>query len=53
MDYMLEIDGVTLRTEVPTNKALQQNLMFTEGESCYVNFHELLWFPNTTDSARG
>ncbi len=53
MDYMLEIDGVTLRTEVPTNKALQQNLMFTEGESCYVNFHDLLWFPNTTDSARG
>ena len=53
MDYMLEIDGVTLRTEVPTNKALQQNLMFTEGESCYVNFHDLLWFPNKTDSARG
>ncbi|TYB20724.1 TOBE domain-containing protein [Aggregatibacter actinomycetemcomitans] len=46
MDYMLEIDGITLRTEVPTNKALQQDLMFTEGESCYVNFHDLLWFPN-------
>lgn len=53
MDYMLEIDGVTLRTEVSTNKALQNDLMFAEGENCYVNFHDLLWFSATSDSARG
>ena len=53
MDYMLEIDGVTLRTEVATNKALQEDLMFKEGESCYINFHDLLWFPDRTDSERG
>lgn len=47
MDYMLEIDGVTLRTEVQTNKALQNDLMFKEGEDCYVNFHDLIWFPAT------
>lgn len=44
MDYMVEIDGVTLRTEISTNYALQNNLMFEEGESCVVNFHDLLWF---------
>ncbi|EGP05074.1 hypothetical protein GEW_08887, partial [Pasteurella multocida subsp. gallicida str. Anand1_poultry] len=44
MDYMINIDGVSLRTEISTNKALQHNLMFQEGEDCYVNFHDLLWF---------
>lgn len=50
MDYMIEIDGVTLRTEISTNKALQHDLMFAEGEQCIVNFHELLWFPEQTQS---
>lgn len=45
MDYMIDIDGVTLRTEVPTDTALQNDLMFKEGEDCCINFHELLWFP--------
>ena len=48
MDYMVEIDGVTLRTEIPTNKALRNNLMFNEGENCFISFHDLLWF----DSAK-
>ncbi|SEQ50298.1 ABC transporter ATP-binding protein [Basfia succiniciproducens] len=52
MDYMIDIDGVILRTEVSTNTALQQDLMFVEGECCYVNFHELLWFADT-EQARG
>lgn len=46
MDYMIDIDGVTIRTEVSTNTALRDNLMFTDNEPCVVNFHELLWFPN-------
>ncbi|WP_324682734.1 ABC transporter ATP-binding protein [Bibersteinia trehalosi] len=44
MDYMVDIDGVTVRTEISTNYALQNNLMFEEGENCVVNFHDLLWF---------
>lgn len=44
MDYMIEVDGVTLRTEIATNTALQQDLMFKENDACVVNFHELLWF---------
>lgn len=46
MDYMIEIDGVSLRTEISTNYALHNNLMFEEGEACVVNFHDLLWFPD-------
>lgn len=49
MDYMIDIDGVTLRTEIQTNKALQNNLMFDEGESCYVSFHDLVWFAQPTE----
>ncbi|HGO5816004.1 TPA: ABC transporter ATP-binding protein [Mannheimia haemolytica] len=49
MDYMIEIDGVTLRTEVSTNYALQHNLMFAENEDCVVNFHDLLWFDETAE----
>ena len=48
MVYMVEFDGVTLRTEIPTNKALRNNLMFNEGENCFISFHDLLWF----DSAK-
>lgn len=44
MDYMIEIDGITLRTEIATNKAIRNNLIFKEGESCLINFHDLVWF---------
>lgn len=33
MDYMINIDGVSLRTEISTNKALQHDLMFQEGKT--------------------
>jgi iron(III) transport system ATP-binding protein len=44
MDYLIEIDGASLRTSVETHEALAENLMFQEGESCVVNFRNLLWF---------
>lgn len=52
MDYMIEIDGITLRTEVSTNTALQDDLMFSDGEPCLVNFHDLLWFPENSETVR-
>ncbi|QIQ20799.1 ABC transporter ATP-binding protein [Zophobihabitans entericus] len=52
MDYMVEVDGVTLRTEVSTNTALQNDLMFKDDEPCIVNFHELLWFPDNAETVR-
>ncbi len=44
MDYMIEVDGETLRTEIETHKAISGNLMFQEGETCYVTFRSLFWF---------
>lgn len=44
MDYLIEIDGETLRTEIETHRAISGNLMFTEGETCYVTFRSLFWF---------
>lgn len=56
MDYMIDIDGVSLRTEISTNTALQQDLMFKDGDDCYVSFHDLLWFADNQqpdEQARG
>lgn len=52
MDYMIDVDGLMLRTEISTNTALQDDLIFKEGEDCCVNFHDLLWF-SETEKTRG
>jgi iron(III) transport system ATP-binding protein len=44
MDYLIEVDGATLRTGLETHEALSKGLMFNEGESCVVSFRNLLWF---------
>lgn len=44
MDYMIEIDGEHLRTEVETHTAINNNLMFNEGDECRINFRSLHWF---------
>ncbi len=44
MDYMIEIDGETLRTEIVTHEAISEGLMFNEGEECVVNFRALHWY---------
>ena len=44
MDYMIEIDGEHLRTEIVTHEAISGGLMFKEGEECVVNFRALHWF---------
>ena len=44
MDYAIEIDGENLRTEIETHKAINEDLMFKEGEECYVTFRALHWF---------
>lgn len=44
MDYCIEIDGESLRTELETHEAINNNLMFKEGEECYITFRSLLWF---------
>lgn len=44
MHYFIEIDGTELKTEIETQKAVQDNLVFQEGERCKVSFLSLHWF---------
>jgi iron(III) transport system ATP-binding protein len=44
MDYLVDVDGATLRTNIEPHEAIANNLMFTDGENCVVDFHNLLWF---------
>ena len=44
MDYAINVDGEVLRTEVVTHEAISDNLMFNEGEECYISFKALHWF---------
>ncbi|MDR1856561.1 MAG: ABC transporter ATP-binding protein [Desulfovibrio sp.] len=44
MDYLIEIDGAYLRTEVETQEAIARNLMFQDGDPCDIGFHALHWF---------
>ncbi len=44
MDYLVEVDGATLRTAVETHEAIARDLMFKEGERCALRFNNLHWF---------
>lgn len=44
MDYLIEVDGNTLRVSVDTHEALDRGRMFQEGDSCVLRFHNLHWF---------
>jgi len=44
MDYLVDVDGTTLRTSIETHKAISDNLMFKDGDSCVVDFNNLHWF---------
>ena len=50
MDFLVEIDGVQLRTSIETHEALSKGIMFKEGEPCVISFRDLLWF--TAESLR-
>ena len=43
-DYLVEVDGATLRTALETHEALAEDLMFAEGDACSVAFNNLHWF---------
>jgi len=44
MYYQIDIDGTSLKTMVETQQAVQENLIFKEGETCKVAFLDLHWF---------
>jgi iron(III) transport system ATP-binding protein len=43
-DYLVDIDGAHLRTEVETHRALADALEFGVGDPCDIAFHSLHWF---------
>jgi iron(III) transport system ATP-binding protein len=44
MDYLIDVDGVRLRTNIETHEAIAKGLMFKDGETCVISFRDLLWF---------
>ena len=44
MDYAIDVDDQSLRTEIETHTAINNDLMFKEGEECYITFKALHWF---------
>ena len=44
MDYAIDLDGETIRTEVVTHEAISSDLMFKEGDDIYIEFRALHWF---------
>ena len=44
MDYLVEIDGTHLRTEIATHHAVNHDLVFKDGDACDIAFHNLHWF---------
>jgi iron(III) transport system ATP-binding protein len=44
MDYLIDVEGRIIRTQLNTYNALQEDLIFKDGEECFVNFHTATWF---------
>jgi iron(III) transport system ATP-binding protein len=44
VDYLVEIDGAHLRTNLETHVAIADKRMFKEGDACTVSFRNLHWF---------
>lgn len=44
MHYLVEVDGTEFSTVIETHEAISKQLLFEDGDSCCVNFLDLLWF---------
>ena len=44
IDLRIEVDGAMVRARLDTREAMEQGLMFEEGENCGLIFHAPLWF---------
>lgn len=43
-DFLVEIAGSLIRAAAPSHECLARNLLFTEGDSCRVDFASVQWF---------
>lgn len=44
MDYLIDVEGRIIRTQLNTYNALQDDLVLKEGDGCVVNFYSVNWF---------
>jgi len=44
IDYRIEMAGREIRVQQDTPGALSKNIVFSEGETCCLKFHDLKWF---------
>ncbi|MDR3244024.1 MAG: ABC transporter ATP-binding protein [Elusimicrobiota bacterium] len=44
MDYLIAVESKIIRTQINTYNALRDNLIFKEGEKCFINFNNISWF---------
>ncbi|HBT18328.1 MAG TPA: ABC transporter [Firmicutes bacterium] len=44
MDYRINLGEKELRIQQDTQEALQNNLLFKEGEDCFLKFYNVAWF---------
>ncbi|GMO46647.1 MAG: ABC transporter ATP-binding protein [Treponemataceae bacterium] len=48
MDYLIDVESRIIRTQLNTHNALRDNLVFSEGDECSVNFITVNWFDAAT-----
>jgi iron(III) transport system ATP-binding protein len=44
MDYLIDVEGRIIRTQLNTYNALRDDLILKEGDGCVVNFYTVNWF---------
>ncbi|MDP3176895.1 MAG: ABC transporter ATP-binding protein [Spirochaetaceae bacterium] len=49
IDYLVEVGGATVRAQQLTEEAAARGLLFREGETCRVEFHDVHWFDGSKD----
>ncbi len=44
MHYLIDIDGHEINTAIETQEAVNKELIFQDGDICYVTFLDMIWF---------
>ncbi len=44
LDYLIDIAGTTIRAALPSHECIDRDLLFAEGESCFVELASVQWF---------
>ncbi|GHU45684.1 hypothetical protein FACS1894190_17840 [Spirochaetia bacterium] len=47
-DYLIDVEGKIIRTQIDTYTAINDDLILKEGEECVLHFHTVTWFDKNT-----